>query len=88
MIQSYLSAVEEAFLWHITANELLPGVISCLISHATRLLGFTARKLMPDWNHTLQRGMKRQEGKEEWERVTEKKKKKESEVNLKFTLAS
>lgn len=63
MIQSYLSAVEEAFLWHITANELLPGVISCLISHATRLLGFTARKLMPDWNHTLQRGMKRQEGK-------------------------
>lgn len=54
-IQSYLSAVEEAFLWHITANELLPSAISCLISHATRLLGFTARKLMPDWNHTLQR---------------------------------
>lgn len=56
---SYLSAVEEAFLWHITAKELLPGVISCLISHATRLLGFTARKLMPDWNHTLQRWWKR-----------------------------
>lgn len=54
-LQSYLSAVEEAFLWQITAKELLPGAISCLISHATRLLGFTARKLMPDWNHTLQR---------------------------------
>lgn len=50
----------ETFLWHITASELLPGAISCLISQATRLLGFTDRKLMPDWNHTLQRDKSRE----------------------------
>lgn len=80
-IHSYLSAVEEAFLWHITASELLPGAISCLISHATRLLGFTARKLMPDWNHTLQRGIQGGRDEEEEKRArtgrTEKRERRE-----------